>query len=101
MDGGQNRRAGMTSARQRQVEIERWIAWIRLGAVPFAIFQVALSSGYPGGYRTAAWLTTGLLGAGAITLFLLSRRHLGGRALAWLGLVAMAFDFAVISAFVV
>jgi hypothetical protein len=72
----------MTTAEQRQLEIERWIAWIRLGAIPFAIFQVALSSGYPGGYRTAAWLTTALFGAGAILLFLLSRRDLAGRALA-------------------
>lgn len=91
----------MTSAEQRQREIERWIAWIRLGAVPFAIIQVALSSGYPGGYRTAAWMVTAVFGAGAIALFLLSRRHLGGRALASLGLVALAFDFAVISAFMI
>jgi signal transduction histidine kinase len=91
----------MTSAEQRQREIERWIAWIRLGAVPFAIFQVAVSSGYPGGYRTGAWITTAFFGAGATVVFLLSRRDFGGRALAWLGLVAMAFDFAVISAFMV
>ncbi|CAN5166483.1 hypothetical protein BH18ACT12_BH18ACT12_17590 [soil metagenome] len=97
MDGGEDGRAEMTSAEQRQREIERWIAWIRLGAVPFAIIQVALSSGYPAGYRTA-WMVTAVFGAGAIALFLLSRRHLGGRALASLGLVALAFDFAVISA---
>jgi signal transduction histidine kinase len=91
----------MTTAEQRQLEIERWIAWIRLGAIPFAIFQVALSSGYPGGYRTAAWLTTALFGVGAILLFLVARRDLAGRALAGLGLVAMTFDFAVISAYMV
>src|SRR5918994_266585 len=91
----------MTEARRRRREMERWIAWIRLGAVPFAVFQVAFSSGYPGGYQTAAWLTTAVFGAGAAVLFALTRRVLADGALGRLGLAAMAFDFAVVSTYVV
>jgi signal transduction histidine kinase len=91
----------MTSREQRRREIERWIGWIRLGAVPFAVFQVALSTGYPGGYRLAAWITTAVFGVGALSLFLVSRRVLAERALTRLGAAAMAFDFAVISTYVV
>jgi hypothetical protein len=80
--------------------MERWIAWVRLGAVPFAVFQVAFSSGYPGGYQTAAWVTTAVLGAGAAVLFVLSRRPLTDRALARLGAAALAFDFAIVSTYV-
>jgi signal transduction histidine kinase len=90
----------MTEARRRRREMERWIAWIRLGAVPFAVFQVAFSSGYPGGYQTAAWVTTAVFGVGAAVLFLLSRRVLTDRALSRLGVAAMAFDFAVVSSYV-
>ena len=37
---------------------ERWIANVRVGAVAFAILQVALSTGYPPGYEFKAWETT-------------------------------------------
>jgi signal transduction histidine kinase len=82
-------------------EMERWIAWVRLGAVPFAVFQVAFSSGYPGGYQTAAWVTTAVFGAGAAVLFVFSRRPLTDRALARLGAAALAFDFAIVSTYVI
>jgi hypothetical protein len=37
---------------ERQREIERWIAWVQLVAVPFAVLEVGLiSEGYPPGYR--------------------------------------------------
>jgi GAF domain len=42
-------------------ETERWIAWVRLAAVPFAIVEVGLlSTDYPPGYEGWAWATTGL-----------------------------------------
>jgi signal transduction histidine kinase len=91
----------VTGRQQRQREIERWIAWIRLGAVPFAAFQVAMATGYPGGYRLAAWLTTAVFAVGALALFVVSRGVLADRALARLGASAMAFDFAVISTYVI
>jgi signal transduction histidine kinase len=78
------------------VEAERWLAWLRLGAVPFAAFQVALSSGYPPGYLRDAWVTTATFGVGALALFALSRRPADDR----LGLVGLLFDTAVVSAYV-
>ena len=91
----------MISSLERQREIERWIAWIRLGAVPFAVLQVSIASAYPGGYRVAAWATTTALAIGAVVIFVLARRELDQRRLAYLGATALAFDFAVISAYTV
>jgi K+-sensing histidine kinase KdpD len=79
--------------RARLQDLERSLAWIRVGAVPFAIFQVAFTSGYPSGYRAAAWITTAVFTAGTIALFYAARRFHGG----WrLGFVALAFDTAVV-----
>jgi len=45
--------------------LERWIAIIRLWAIPFAIFQVALTNDYPSSpYKTIAWVVTAVLAAG-------------------------------------
>jgi signal transduction histidine kinase len=81
-------------------EVERWIGWIRLAGVPFAIFQVAIASGYPPDYEFWAWITTALFAAGAIALFWLSRRDWQRPAQQRLGLAALTFDFAVVSAYV-
>jgi signal transduction histidine kinase len=78
-------------------EAESWLAWIRLGAVPFAVFQVALGSSYPPHYELLAWLTTAVLAVGAVVLFALTRTGVVGPRLA---LAALAFDTAVISAYV-
>jgi signal transduction histidine kinase len=78
---------------------ERWVAWVRLASVPFAIFQVALASGYPSGYEAVAWVTTACLGAGAVLLFRMGRRELAHRDQVRLGALALAFDFAVVSTF--
>ena len=80
--------------------IERWVGWVRLAAVPFAIFQVSLGSGYPSGYERWAWVTTGLFAAGTLLLFWLGRREREERAQRVLGAVALSFDFAVVSAYV-
>ncbi|HSC51363.1 MAG TPA: HAMP domain-containing sensor histidine kinase [Gaiellaceae bacterium] len=85
---------------QRQRELERWIAWIRLGAVVFAIFQVSIGNEYPSGYEAWAWAATAFLAAGSVVLFLLSRRTWERRGQTALGLAALAFDFAAVSAFV-
>ncbi len=81
--------------------VEQWIARVRLIAVPFAIFQVAVSSGYPRGYETAAWVTSGVLAVGAAGLFLLARLDLPRPAALALSVVAQLFDTAVVSAYVV
>ena len=89
----------MNGELERLRATERWVAWVRLASVPFAIFQVALASGYPGGYEAAAWVTTACLGAGAVLLFRMGRRELVHRDQVRLGALALAFDFAVVSTF--
>jgi hypothetical protein len=47
----------VTAELKRLNETERWIAWVRLAAVPFAIVEVGLlSTDYPPGYEN--WATT-------------------------------------------
>jgi signal transduction histidine kinase len=81
-------------------DLERWIGWIRLGAILFAIFQVSLTSGYPPGHLAGAWATTAAFAAGSLVLFLLGRRDRSRAEQVRLGLAALAFDFAVVSAYV-
>jgi signal transduction histidine kinase len=80
--------------------LERWIGWIRLGAILFAIFQVSLTTGYPSDYRAGAWATTAAFAAGSLVLFLLGRRDWSRPEQVRLGLAALVFDFAVVSAYV-
>ena len=82
-------------------ETERWIAWVRLAAVPFAIVEGGvLSSDYPAGYENWAWAATGALAAGAVAFLLLSRSsRLDLRASRRVGVLALALDTAVITAF--
>jgi two-component system OmpR family sensor kinase len=79
---------------------ERWIAWVRLGSIPFAVLQVALSARYPAGYQAWAWAATGVLAAGAVGIFACTRAQLGVRARRRLSAAALAFDVAIVSAFV-
>ena len=79
-------------------DLERWIAWIRLGAVGWAVLQltvVPMDEPYPDGYEAAAWIVTGILLAGAVPLLVLSRRDPQP---GWVGPLALAFDAAVVSA---
>jgi signal transduction histidine kinase len=72
-----------------------WVAIVRLLAVPFAVFQVALSKGAPTNNATYAWLTTIVLAIGAVVLMQLVRR----RPSTWVAVVGLAFDFAIASAY--
>jgi signal transduction histidine kinase len=90
----------MNADLKRLRDTERWIAWIRLAVVPFAILQVAIAGGYPENYERAAWLTTACFGLGTVVLFRMGRRELNRRDQVRLGVLALAFDFAVVSAFV-
>ena len=85
---------------QRARELERWIAWVRLGAVAFAVAQVALTGSYPPGYEAWAWITTALFAAGALLLLWLARRRWDPRSQLVVALSALAFDFAVVTAYV-
>jgi signal transduction histidine kinase len=82
-------------------QLERWAAWVRLAAAPWAALEVGiLTTGYPAGYEAAGWAATAGLALGAAALFAASRRPLDKRALRRLGLLALSFDTAVVGAFV-
>lgn len=82
-------------------DVEQWIAWVRLAAVPFALVEVGvLTSDFPDGYETWAWVATAALAVGAVVLFFLSRSELFDRAPRRIGFLALAFDTVVLSAFV-
>lgn len=89
----------MLSEVQRLRRGERWLAWLRLGAVPFAVFQAVISRPYPPGHEAWAWATTGALAVGAVVFFRLSRKELPPKQLQLVGLAALAFDFAIVSSY--
>jgi signal transduction histidine kinase len=72
-----------------------WVAVVRVLAVPFAVFQVALSTGAPAHHERYAWLATVVFALGAVVLMQLVRR----RPSTWVAVVGLAFDFAVASAY--
>jgi signal transduction histidine kinase len=85
----------------RLVDVERWVAWVRLGGLVFALFEVGLFSyDYPSGYESAAWTITGLFAAGSVALFVLARR--GNLRLApTLSAAALLFDTAIVAAYAI
>jgi signal transduction histidine kinase len=85
---------------EQRLRAERWLAWIRVGAVPFAAFQAAITTGYPSGHEAWTWVTTGVLAVGAAVIWWLAQRDPPPRALARLGFGALAFDFLIVSSFV-
>src|SRR5205823_13126706 len=91
----------MTAELERLRATERWIAWVRLAAVPFAVVEVGLrSTDYPSGYDGLAWLTTGLLALGAVLFYFVSRSEAFDRAPRRMGLLALALDTVVVAGFV-
>jgi signal transduction histidine kinase len=84
----------------RMREVERWLARIRVAGVALAIFQVAIGSGYPHNYELWAWVVTAMFGVGTLILFLLARRDWPRPQQVALGISALTFDFAVVSAYV-
>src|SRR5262249_44268020 len=95
------RRAGAVGVTYEQrLKAERWLAWVRVWAVPFAIFQSAITGPYPAGHGEWTWATVGVLAVGAAVFFRLTSRELAERELSLVGPAALAFDFAVVSSFV-
>ena len=91
----------MTGELERLRATERWISWVRLAAVPFAVVEVGLlSTDYPSGYEGLAWLTTGLLALGGVLLYLVSRSEAFDRAPRRIGVLALGLDTVVVAAFV-
>jgi signal transduction histidine kinase len=90
----------MTGELERRRQLEIWIARVRVFAVPFAVFGVAIvGDGQPPGYGRWGWATAGFLALGAVGLFWLVRRPLERTALGRIGFVALAFDTAIVYAF--
>jgi signal transduction histidine kinase len=77
--------------------LEWWIAVVRLIAIPLAILQVALTSNYPAGYEGAAWALTAAFIVGSILIFAVVRRS----ASLTVQILALCFDFAVISGYTI
>jgi signal transduction histidine kinase len=78
--------------------LEWWIAIVRLIAVPFAIVQVALTSGYPTtGAGDLAWAFAAVFMIGAVALY----ARVGDHPTRRFQIVAHVFDFGIISAFTV
>jgi His Kinase A (phospho-acceptor) domain/GAF domain len=88
----------MATSDARRTQLEEtglWIARVRLIVVLFAVADVALiGRDYPGGYKAAAWITTGVFAAGAIALFFASKRYPSAA-----GPAALVFDALVIAAY--
>ena len=84
---------------EQRAHAERWLAWVRLGAVPFVALQAVVADPYTVGQGVWLWATTAAFAAGAVVLLLLARRELDRNALRRLGLAALVFDFVVVSAF--
>jgi signal transduction histidine kinase len=85
---------------EQRLNAERWLAWVRLGAVPFVILEAAAASPYPPGRGAWVWATAGVFAVGGVVFFVLARGRPSPAALERLGLAALVFDFAVISSFI-
>ena len=84
----------------QRLNAERWLAWVRLGAVPFAVLEAIVAAPYPPDRAAWLWTTTVVFAAGAVVFLVLVRREPSPVALERLGLAALVFDFAVISSFI-
>jgi signal transduction histidine kinase len=85
---------------RRRWELERWISWIRLAAVPWAVVEVGvISQDYPAGHELGAWVTTAALAIGAAAFFLIDRRPFGERGQRIVCFASLSFNTLVIWAY--
>jgi signal transduction histidine kinase len=87
--------------RRRRWQLERWISWVRLAAVGWAVVEVGLlTEGYPSGaYQAAGWGATAVLAAGALTFLWLDRRVESEQGQRLVCLAALAFDSLIVWAY--
>jgi hypothetical protein len=91
----------MSAELERVRRTEIWIAWVRVFAVPFAAFEVAIvGDEHPPGYERWGWATAAALSLGAVAFLWLARRPLDRKGLGRIGFLALAFDTAIVYAFV-
>ncbi len=86
--------------RVRRLSGERWVAWLRLAGVPFALFQIAITDDFPAGFKEVAWGATAALAVGAVAILVLVYRPLSRRSVRVLGVAVLVFDTILASAFV-
>ncbi len=86
---------------QRRWQLERWISWVRVAVLPWAVLEVAvLTPEYPAtGYEVAAWATTGVFAVGVAFFFWLDRREIGPRAKHAVCFAGFAFNTTIIWAY--
>ena len=91
----------MSLEAQGRWQLERWISWVRVVAVPWAILEVTLlSPAYPSnGYEIAGWATTAALAAGAGVFFWVDRRDISPGLQRIVCFSGLAFNTAVIWAY--
>ena len=89
----------MTLGGERLRGLSAWFALARVLAVPLAVLQVLATDDFPRGYRTWAWVACGVLAAGALTLFVLTRRPMRA-APERIAEAALVFDTAIVFAFI-
>lgn len=81
-----------------QRRLERSLALVRLGAVPFVASQV-LIGWIANGFTIWPWLITAVMAVGSIVLYVLSRAEHDARDQRALAIAALSFDTAIFSAF--
>ena len=91
----------MNLEQQRRWQLERWISWVRVAVVPWAILEVGLlSPDYPSvRYEIAAWATTAVLVLGAGAFFWVDRRNIAPRLQRYVCFASLALNTAVIWAY--
>jgi signal transduction histidine kinase len=91
----------VVSEARRLREVERWIAWVRLAGVAFAVIEIAVfTPHFPPGYLEAAWGITGGFALGAVVLLWLAQSEREG-VLRTTGFASVIFDTGVICAYAV
>ncbi len=89
----------MNREHQRLRTMGRWFSTVRVLVVPLAVTRVAVAD-FPEGYESWARLACGVLAAGALVLFALTWREQSTRSLRRIAEVAIAFDTAMVFAFI-
>ena len=88
----------MNAELERRWELERWISVIRLIAVPWALIEVGVVTGFNSArYETAAWVTTATLAVGALIFFWVGRRDVPARYQPGVCFAGLMFDTGVMT----
>jgi signal transduction histidine kinase len=87
------------SESERLRRLALWLSLARLLAALLAATQILLTDTFPPGFRPWAWVACAALAAGAIAIAAVTRLHLPVNVRNRLGAAALAFDAAIVFAF--